>query len=75
MQFHQEYSIFCIVIAITNAGSEVSNIVIIPSEIPLISDYILPATESFLVSAFDTMGTRIRTSLQLQLSKLLFNLL
>ena len=59
------------VIAITNVGSDFSNIAIIPSEIPLISKYILPNAESFLISAFDPTGTLIRASLQVQLSKLL----
>ena len=52
-------------------GENINNIVIIPSEIPLISseDFILPADVSFLISAFDPSGTRIRMTLDVTLSK------
>ena len=52
------------------AGNDVHNIAIVPSELPLISDSILPQTVSFLISGFDSMDSRIRTTLQVELSKL-----
>ena len=52
-------------------GENINNIVIIPSEIPLISseNFILPADVSFLISAFDPSGTRIRMTLDVTLSE------
>ena len=56
---------------LTFLGNNINNIVIIPSEIPLISseNFILPADVSFLISTFDPSGTRIRTTLDVTLSK------
>ena len=52
-------------------GENINNIVIIPSEIPLLSseNFGLPANVSFLISAFDPSGTRIQTTLDVTLSK------
>ena len=55
-----------------HAGDDINNIVIVPSEIPIISEFILPTNVSFLISTFDPMGVRIRMTLHIDLSK--FNL-
>ena len=49
-------------------GNDIHNIAIVPSEIPLIS-FFLPTDRSFLISTFDAMGTRIRKTLNVFLSK------
>ena len=48
-------------------GNDISNIVIVPSEIPLIS--LLTGNLSLFISGFAPMGTRIRETLQVQISK------
>ena len=55
--------------AFIHAGGDISNIVIIPSEIRGIDGLPLPTNLSFLISTIDPMGTRIRTTLQIRLSK------
>ena len=59
------------VLTINFLGENINNIAIIPSEIPLLSseDFTLPADVSFLISTFDPSGTRIRTILDVTLSK------
>jgi hypothetical protein len=52
-----------------HTGGDVHNIVVIPSEIPLISSLPLPTNVSLLISANDSMGDPIRTTLNFALSK------
>ena len=48
-------------------GNDISNIDIVLSEIPFISG--ITGESDFLISAFDPTGSRVRTTLQVQLSK------
>ena len=48
-------------------GKNINNIVIVPSEISLLSEFTMELR--FNVSVFDSMKKRIQTSLQIQLSK------
>ena len=50
-------------------GGDIHNIVIITSETPLVADLTLPTNLPLLISTFDPMGARIRTTLNITLSK------
>ena len=54
-------------------GGDIHNIVITTSEIPLVANFLLPTNLSFLISAFDPMGARIRTTLNILLSKCIYD--
>ena len=53
----------------TCIGNDIHNVVVIPSEIPLISSFLLPTDVSFLVTATDSMGSRVSMTLNVMLSK------
>ena len=57
-------------IFINFVGNDIHNIVLVPSEIPFISDFILPQNVSFTISAFDPEESCIQITLNVSLSKL-----
>ena len=50
-------------------GTDINNIVLTPSEIPLVAGFLLPTNVSLFISTFDPMGTRHRMTLDVTLSK------
>ena len=53
----------------TCIGNDLHNVVVIPSEIPLISQFQLPTNATFLVSTTDSMGSLVSMTLNIVLSK------
>ena len=71
--FHYNDIIIIIInrhVHINFVGNDIHNIVIVPSEIPLISGFMLPQYVPFMISAFDLEENHIQITLNISLSKL-----